>query len=264
MEKKKIELKLNDASITYVRETGSHFREPLFAFVTAPQNGKIETVTELTYCRESHCEYIRQELRHVRHYGIDFNRLHMLICRRVKHKSPTAVMDFRNQVAAAQKMLNVIEKHCGWPLTRVYTVKVTQKMPVSWQFYYVAASKRWIKAPAMLSLFTLLFRIAIAETKFKLRRRIRSMKSLFATLDDLGERSSYHEVRYYSKHGHKWQLVLDNYRKLFGGRSMSDLYFPPGGGYFFTEGINQLCDESSKDFVLNKTFSGIVEAGKKT
>jgi len=264
MEKKKLTIEFNDASISYIKKTPSHFREPLFAFVTAPQNGKIRTVTELTYCRESHCEYVRQELRGVRYYGIDFNKLYMVICRRVKHKSPTAVMDFKNQIAAAQKMLNVIEKHYGWPLTRVYAADPTQYMPVSWKFYHVAASKRWIKSPAMLSLFTLLFRIGVAETKFKLRRRIRSMKSLFATLDNLAERSSLHEVRYYNKHGHRWQLVLDNYKNLFSSRSMSDLYFPQSGGYFFTEGINQLCDESSKDYVLNKTFCKIVKLGEKT
>ena len=264
MEKKKLELTLNASSITYIKETSSHFREPIFAFVTAPQDGKINAVTELTYCRESNCEYVRQELRHVRHYGIDFNKLRMVICRRVRHTAPTAVVDFKNQIALAQKMLNVIEKHCGWPLTRVYAVKPAQKMPISWQFYYVVASKRWIKAPAMLSLFTLLFRIAVAETKFKLRRRIRSMKSLFTALDDLAERSSLHEVRYYNKHGHRWQLVLDNYRKLFSGRDMADLYFPQSGGYFFTEGINQLCDQSSKDHALNKTFHNIIKAGKKT
>ena len=266
MEKKKLELKLNSNSMYYIQQNNSHFREPVFAFVTAPQDGKIEDVKELTYCRESQCEYVRQELRDVRNSGIDLNKLRMIVCRRVRYviTAPTAALNFKNQIALAQKMLNVIEKHYGWPLTRVYATKVVQKMPSSWHFYSVVASKRWIKAPAMLSLFTLLFRIATAETKFKLRGRIRSMKSLFTTLDDLAGKSSLHEVRYYSKHGHKWQMVLDNYRKLFSGRDMTDLYFPQSGGYFFIEGINQLCDGSSKDLTLRKTFDKIMAEGKKT
>jgi len=264
MEKKRLELKLDYSSMMYIKQSHSHFKQPIFAFTTAPQDGKIETVTELTFCRESQCEYVRMELRGVRHNDIDLNKLRMVICRRVPHTIPTAVIDFKNQIALAQKMLNVIEKHYGWPLTRVYAAKAVQKMPTSWQFYYVAASKRWIKAPAMLSLFTLLFRIAEAETKFKLRGRIRSMKSLFTTLDYLAERSNSHEVRYYSKHGHRWQLVLDNYRRLFSGRNMTDLYFPQSGGYFFEEGINHLCDKSSKDRALNKAFHKIIEEGKKT
>jgi len=263
MEKKRVTLKLNGTSWRYVTESTTPFNDPIFAFVTAPKDGEVGTVTDMTYCRESFCEYIRQELRGVAHRGIDLRKIHMVVFRRISKRKLMGAKDFQNQIVAAQKMLNVIEKNYGWPLTKIYPAKSYRKMAVNNKFYYVTASKRWIKAPAMLSLFTLLFRVAITETKHKFKNKIRSMKSLFAVLDDLSARSGQAEVLYYGKHGHNWKLVLSNYAKLFGSRSMSDLYFPKAGGYFFTEGINQLCDGSSKDETLNKQFDKLT-AGKRS
>jgi hypothetical protein len=277
MEKKKLTLEMDKGSWDYVTGIHAVAREPIFSFVV-PHLGGVKTVTSLTYCRESFCEYIRQDVRKVIDHGIDLKKLQMITYRRVKNKSPEEAKDFADQTAAAQKMFNVIEKHYGWPLTRVYPLELIKRQPahpidlverqpayVLNKFYYISASKRWIKAPAMLSLYTLLIRIAANEPKFKFRHKIRSMKSLFAVLDDLAKMSTYPEIRYYKAHGHNWQLMLDNYRKLFASRSMEDLYYPQHGGYFFTEGVNHLCDVVSKDRKLNKVMSKLVtnQTGKK-
>jgi hypothetical protein len=39
---------------------------------------------------------------------------------------------------------------------------------------------------------------------------------------------------------------------------MKILYTPHKNNYFFSEGINTLCDMNSRDEVLNKTFTKIV------
>ena len=253
MEKKKIKLTLASEAINNIG--GRSFTDPIFAFTTAPVDGAVKTATILTYCRESICEYIRQQVRGVRYYGIDLTKLHMVIYRKV----PVAEMaTFPKQVATGLVMLNTIEKNYGWPLTRAYPVSNDQRLSKTNLFYYITASKRWIKAPAMLSLFTLLFRIAAHEPKFKFRHKVKTMKSLFDVLDDLREKCSHHNVMYYRAHGHNWKLALDNYSKLFGNREMSDLYYPKSGGYFFTEGINELCDGSSKDVTLNEQFYKLV------
>jgi len=258
MEKKKIKLTISGETLLHM--TGRSFTDPIFAFTTAPADGKVKTVTMLTYCRESICEYIRQEVRGIRHYGIDFNKLHMVINRKVP---VVDLKEFPQQVAAGLAMLNTIEKNYGWPLTRAYPVSNDQHLAKTQKFYYITASKRWIKAPAMLSLFTLLFRIAAHETKFKFKHKVKTMKSLYATLDDLTKKCRYHNVAYYRAHGANWKLVLDNYSKLFGHRDMSDLYYPAAGGYFFTEGINELCDGSSKDSELNDQIYKLVAKREK-
>lgn len=259
MEKKKLTLELDTASVHHIAGGGLGIREPIFSFVV-PHLGGVKTVTQLTYCRESFCEYIRQDVRKVIDHGIDLKKLHMITYRKVKNKSPEAAKIFADQTAAAQTMFNVIEKHYGWPLTRVYPLELIKRQTASvhHKFYYISASKRWIKAPAMLSLYTLLIRIAANEPKFKFRHKIKSMKSLFAVLDDLAGKATYPEITYYRVHGHNWRLMLDNYRKLFASRSMEDLYYPKHGGYFFTEGVNHLCDVVSKDKKLNKVMSELV------
>lgn len=266
MEKKKMKLKLNSEAITQIDDRRTSFAEPIFAFATVPSNRKISNVTQLTYCRESICEYVRQQLRSVRSYDIDLTKLRMIIYRKVRLGKSQDPKIFLNQVATGLTMLNAIEKNYGWPLTRVYPTKNDQNISPNCMFYYIVASRRWIKAPVMLSLFTLLFRIAKNETKFKFGHRIKTMKSMFTVLDELAQKSGDANIKYYEKHGDRWELILNNYKSLFGARNISDLYFPNNSGYFFTEGINELCDESSQDPVLNKQFQKIVqrEEGKRS
>lgn len=257
MEKKQLILELDTMSLLQINGSKEATREPIFSFTSAPQNGKIKAVTPLTYCRETVCEYIRQEVRCIRHSGINLKKLHMVIHRRTSDSKV-----FRGQISAGLAMLNVLEKNYGWPLTRAYPVKCGLSTLKN-KFYYITASKRWIKAPAMLSLFTLLFRIAENNKKYKFGNKIRSMKSLFAVLDDLYSKSNEEEILYYGEHGDNWQKVLSNYGKLFGSRTIEDLYSPKEGGYFFTEGINELCDLTSSDTTLNEEFSNIVHKGAK-
>lgn len=262
MEKKQLSLTLNTNAYSSVNFNASSFREPIFAFVTPAKAGNIEMLTDLTYCRESFCEYLRQDLRQISYNGIDLKKLHMLIHRRVAPKRTDAGMRiFQDQVVTGQRMVNAIEKHYGWPLTKVYATTPVQNIQnKNAKFYYITASKRWMKAPAMLSLFTLLFRIAANNQRFQFKDRIKSLKSLFRELDVVASKSSYSEMAYYRTHGKRWKLILDNYQKLFGGRNMASLYYPNNGAsYYFSEGINNICDESSEDSELNATFCDIVK-----
>lgn len=259
-------MKTTDFSIAKV---SNGFRDPLFAFVIPPkQGGIIEPITGMVYCRESLCEYIRQDVRGITDSEIDLNKLHMVIYRRVYARNITkGIKIFQNQVLAGQKIVNVLEKHHGWPLTKIYPVSFAdnQKDDIkNSSVYYIVAGKRWIKAPAMLSLYTLLFRIAAAESDFPFKHRIRSMKSLFSVLDDVTSKRSYSEFVYYKAHNKYWQLVLSNYRKLFGQRTTASLYSPKWShrrdgwnSQYFSEGINSLCDGDTKDKVLSKTFEEI-------
>lgn len=262
MEKKQLSLTLNTNAYSSVNFNSGSFREPVFAFVTPARAGNIEMLTDLTYCRESFCEYLRQDLRKISYNGIDLKKLHMLIHRRVAPKRTDAGLRiFQDQVVTGQRMVNAIEKHYGWPLTKIYpTTPVQDTKNKNVGFYYITASKRWMKAPAMLSLFTLLFRIAANNQRFQFKDRIKSLKSLFSVLDAVARKSSYSEMAYYRTHGKRWKLILDNYQKLFGSRDMVDLYCPnDGANYYFSEGINNICDESSADPELNSTFCRIVK-----
>ena len=261
--KKKLTFKTR-ASEYYVFSPTDGFKDPLFTFVAPPKDNVVVPYVALTYCRESFCEYLRQELRKIVKHGINLDKLHMVMHRRVnKSRKAVELKGFETQVLAGQKMANAIEGHYGWPLTKIYPAVASKNPPVQPHngFYYITASKRWMKAPAMLSLYTLLFRIAVLEKDLKFKHRIRSIKSLYTVLDEITEKSGSSESAYYKAHGDKWKLVLDNYKKLFGCRKMEDLYFPGGNSsYHFSEGINSLCDGNSKDLVLKRAFSKIVKS----
>ena len=107
MEKKKLTLELDAASLEYISGRCSALREPIFSFVV-PHLGGLKAVTQLTYCRESFCEYVRQEVRKVNNHGMDLRKLHMLTYRRVKNKTAEEAKIFENQTVAAQRMFNVI------------------------------------------------------------------------------------------------------------------------------------------------------------
>jgi hypothetical protein len=247
---------MNYTSITSGRNS---FDDTMFAFMKPPKKNVVMAATDITYCRESLCEYIRQQFKKVGSYGIDTRMLHMVAYRRVPIK--TGAIAFNSQIEAALKVLNTVESHYGWPLTRVYPLTLIGDQATvdsRNQFYYVRSTKRWMKAPAMLSMYLLLFRIACLNKRYKFIQKITSFKTLFEVLIDLSKRSSGHELAYFRIHGDRWPLVLDNYQKLFGKRDMKDLYWPNTKSYLFSEGINTLCDCDSEDKKLRAEFKSII------
>jgi hypothetical protein len=266
MKQKKLNIELRPSDYNYLLQERCSFKEPLFFFVSPPdKTGYMKAQVDITYCRESVCEYIRQDLRNITDYNINTHKLHLIIYRRVV-KTPSKLdknlVLFENQVLSGQTMVNAIEKNYGWPLTKVHTVRMCTNqpgIPPYNAFYYIMAGKRWLKAPAMLSLFTLLFRIAVEGNKFRFRDRIKDIDTLYSVLEETSKKSNSCDMAYFREHGEYWPMVLDNYRKLFANREMADLYYPGGGhDYFFSEGINRLCDMDSKDSELNNVFHRIV------
>jgi len=253
MEKNTLRLTLTPHDMLVLDSSKRYMREPWFAFTSKPYKGEIKSTSYLTYCRESFCEYVRQEARKVTTNKVNLDKLQMVIYRRVgerRLKSNSKI--FERQVLAGQKMVNTIEKYQGWPLTRIYPV-IIEEVPENNLAYFITANKRWLKAPAMLSLYTLLFRIASSEAKFKFIKNIESYDNLFKVLKEAADKSSYMEMAYCRVHSKYWPLILDNYQTLFGDRTMKKLYYPKGG-WHFSEGINRLCDGNTNDDVLRKRF----------
>lgn len=263
MSKKTLLFQVKGQDFRNVSEEYKVFEDPIFTFVSPPKDGIVKALTDLTYCRESMCEYVRQQLKKVSAYGINIKMLDIVVYRRVPVKLGPAV--FQKQMEASQKILNTIESHYGWPLTKMHKVELygdQAKGNPGNEFYYVRATKRWIKAPSMLSLYLLLFRIGCIEKKHKFSKNITSFTSLFNTLNNLTKKDSGREVAYYREHGKHWRIVLDNYQKLFGRYTMGKMYTPTKGDYYFSEGINTLCDGDSRDKTLNKAFGELLMKGR--
>lgn len=241
------------------------FREPIFSFASSPIKGRVESLTNLTYCRESVCEYLRQELRKLTDRGLDQKRLRILAFRRVNMKNYARNLEIcKLQMDTTLAMLNAIEKYYKWPLTKIYPTIIDETRVFGIRpnngLYYVKAGLRWMKSPVMLSMFLLLFRLATNAKCYRSLSKIKDIDSAFEVLRSTSETGANAELSYFRVHGDRWRVVLDNYHRLFGMRDMRDLYQPSkGGGFYFAEGINKLCDESSNDPLLNRTFSKIVK-----
>jgi hypothetical protein len=268
MEKKKLRLELGWADLnkaqSYDNGTAkAAFRDPHWAFARENKRQKtIETANDLVYCRESLCEYLRQDIRGISNRDIDKNKLRLVAHRRIPATKKTLKLNtktFHRQILAGQKIVNVIEKSNGWPLTRIYPLQTVQEVDYNNIYYYIVASKRWMKSPHMLSLYTLLYRVALNEKKFNFVGRAKTDKSLKSVFDEVAANCSYTEAAYLRTHQHRWWLVLSNYEKLFGKRTMEDLYNPSDGGYLFQEGINSLCDLDTNDKKLARAFRKVIK-----
>jgi hypothetical protein len=254
MEKKTLKLELHDHDSKWSL-TGGAFAEPLWCFTSKPINGKIKALMTATYCRESVCDYIRQDIRKVTSYKIVRNRLHLFINRRVPAKTGAEV--FQNQVMASLHMINAIEQHYGWPFTRIYPADIgIPKHEERNKYYYISATKRWMKSPQMLSMFMLFFRI-ICLRKTVDMKAMPSIDAVFDHLNKLTVHSRAMDATWFKTHGSRWRLVLDNYQRLFGKKTMERLYYPATGSYFFSEGINSFCDHDSEDRDLRAIFKRI-------
>ena len=75
---KKLVLRLKHNDYNNIIGKRKSTKDPMFAFVSPPKNGRIYALTEITYCRESICEYIRQDVRGVRDWEINRNKLHLV------------------------------------------------------------------------------------------------------------------------------------------------------------------------------------------
>jgi len=245
------------------------FDAPIFALAGPVKGGRVKSISQFNYCRETTCEVIRQEVRGITRRGLKTSKLYVVMNRRMYRSNPKGgAAVFKNQVLAAQEMVNAVERHYGWALTRVYKtkpVKEQQEVPNREQFYYIVASKRWMKAPAMLSLFLLIFRIGRFNSKYRFKGKIKSINDLFKILDRSGSRAPIpDDLATFGDLGPKRvRLLLDNYQDIFGNRGMKKLYYPAKSHRLFTEGIQSACDLESVDRILNTKLSKALTRDKK-
>lgn len=279
MEKKTLKLKLISQEYKVIHRTFSSLPQsdwPKFGFVNHVNSEKIKCAHHLLFCRE----YISERIRNDKTSEIKKDKLRLVISQKAiyhrhRHESnkelhlDTKAVEqdlnlFKDEVFTSLKMINVIEKHYGWPLSKIYPVQIEKwkekNLPINYGYYYIVASRRWLKSPAMLSLYLLLYRIVIKHKKFNFKREMKTLGDVIKVLNLACDISPLPmELAFFKTHGKRWKYVLDNYRNLFSSRKLKDLYKPDLHSYLFTEGINELCDLRSKDEILNTKFSKIVK-----
>lgn len=274
MEKKALLLDL-DYRKEEIADVAYSFEKMEFAHASAVKNGTVIPCVCFESCREAVCGTLRDQLMgtkgwHCHEIPLDKVRLvlyfrHPGITVNGAKASYAATQErFRRVVFAGVKLVNAYESKLGWPLTKMYKVKCTEKVPAKNTFFYTVGSRRWIKAPALLSLYLLLLRLGHHHVIQK--KAFRTYGTAYKTLKAACKRGSLPtDLSYFKTHGDQWMLILKNYERLFKNRTMTDLYIPSQryNNEYFHEGINTLCDNDTLDVKLQQEMYKIYKETEK-
>jgi hypothetical protein len=159
-------------------------------------------------------------------------------------------------IKSALHILNIIEKEHKWSLTKAHTIK-----PYSYgdKVYGIVASKKWMRSPHLVSLFTLIFRFSIRkELQTPSFRRIRSYKGVMKNIKKFsgGLHGDKYKVGASLKY---WDPLLRNYSKMFRGWPMKKTFNRSNYTSHAEEGINRLCKGNSSSPKLRSRFNEVVK-----
>lgn len=222
--------------------------------------GKVKQLSRFDSCRESLCCRIFDAIdrRTSRTMPMDKLRLVVKIASNSTYP-PTQeecqkIMD--KWTKSALHILHIIEKEHKWVLTKAYPIK-----PYSFgdKVYMIVASKKWMRSPHLVSLFTLIFRIS-GDKAFQTPSlmRLRSYKSVMQHIKKVSVRggSDRSKVNATIKY---WDPLLRNYNKMFRGHSMKDTFDRHNYISHSQEGINRICDDRCTHHGLQERFNTVVK-----
>ena len=137
----------------------------MFGCLTEPtDDGKVYLLGKnVRTCREEFCRDIRERINSNGATDQPMDKTRVLFVwglpeeasKRDDHNQETLKSWLERGVSA----LHSIEKLAGWPLTRVYKVKTENDE--RYFAYYFHSSRRWMKAPYLMSLYVLAIRMCI-------------------------------------------------------------------------------------------------------
>ncbi|MDX1314238.1 MAG: hypothetical protein R3356_01945 [Eudoraea sp.] len=189
-----------------------------FQFMTAhePKDGKISILGDAQGCREGLIGRMREQITSSRS-SLKTDKTRLIFKWQAAEKNlsrDTKIID--GWVKRAINVLHACERKAGWPLTRVYKIDVGDR---KWlKLYYFHASRRWMKASYLISLYVLLVRMCKDE-------RVAGFKDFSGLVAKVKKiMGSGHALK--TDHGYVkdsypyWEAVLTGYPDLFRKRKM--------------------------------------------
>jgi hypothetical protein len=166
-----------------------------------------------------------------------------------------------SNIKSSEAVLNKIETSLGWPLTRTYPVeKMGGDMGLT--LSYLTASRRWMKAQYLLSLYLLIVRVMSKSTAKKhvdelVTANVKSLEEIFDILrmiPGFGVLSG--ELRADGTRPiTSIPAILSNYDRLFASKSTYDIHSLDGKkgiAIACNDGIRALCKKEISDKGLLK------------
>jgi hypothetical protein len=175
---------------------------------------------------------------------------------------------FENQTKAGLKVLNILEDHYGWPLTKMFNVEPftsgaigsTKRQCFS---KLLVASNKWRKSSHITSLFLLLFRLPTKNMQFLKVSDYEHLMKLcrqYAGLPESGNKGVAKAVSGDKYHVAKtikfWGPLMTNLNELFGKMPSRSIFSKDDyNDCYRSEGISKLCGFRCSNPKINKKFA---------
>lgn len=248
--------------------------QPKFAFVSKFENKKVRLLTTFQNCREYFCQHFLKRVRRSWPSNswaseIDIKRVRIATYVSCGRSTKEKALERRAQADAKMKtvvrMLNLIEKEAGWPLTKLYRLNHSSLHHTVFMYMLVGSGK-WQRSQHILSLYSLLVRCIYMNANFS---RVRKYSGLKKVADKYrtgeyklpGSTQKRNDLTRF-KHFDTYLAILRNFDTIFKGLPVSRNYSVKAIGsqdLCFTDGISNLLKGHSKDTLLKERIDGIFE-----
>jgi len=244
----------------------SMFINTAFAFAHARrEKNRVIQLSGFDTCREEFANGIYDDVSREKRI-LSGRKLQCLVC--ITLSMYAIGREFERHTETGLKILNILEDHYGWPLTRMFSVEPVvgrfSGFPARQSFSkLLVASSKWRKSSHITSLFLLLFRLPTRSTKFfevKDYEHLMQLCRQYAGIPEPGSGDEHKPVsgdKYYIAKTMKfWDPLFTNLNKLFRGMTSEDIFSKPDYNYYYkTEGISKLCGFRCSNPEINKRFA---------
>lgn len=209
-------------------------------------------------CRESFIECINKMILNQKDYLTDKLRFGVVL-------NDKSIPRLGNGI----KVLALYEEFAGFLPTEVYMMNIPKETPLysvaGKNTFYIVASRRWYKSSYLLSLYLLLFRIAVKSEGFE-DKDFASVETFEKKVRNLAQRRDNEMLSDYETCNNtirNWQKILRNYKELFGKKTIVKNWTPSewgitrslGESLFRYEGISRLSASTSQNETLKAKFA---------
>jgi hypothetical protein len=181
-----------------------------FAFASAFRNGKIHMLSDLRRCRELVCQDFMKRVRNswtseTTQKEIDIRRCRIII-QYPAHKAT------ESRLNTTVQLIRTLEKHAGWPLTKIYELETTS---IKNKHFLFTASSKWHRTQYFLSMYLLLLRVFTnAPSVYCSAKKVEDFEKIIKSKNVAG----------YMKVLPDFVKIMENFDSLTKGLPLRELY----------------------------------------
>jgi hypothetical protein len=235
-----------------------------FSFLSSPETGHMQC-HPWVLCRDFLHDAVKAEVNKNKQgiYGftftggtnppVDLEKMRML----VRHQNVKKAKDFQDRIDRALEMIHRFEKIGGLKKSKVMWIEKADTSTPVWLF---TGSRRWIRSPFMVSLYSYLIRLGTYDNLVYDKKNTTG-KILKETVDK-NKSATDNDISYLRRHFDKLEKIMAHHKELFyKSGDLDDRYTKNLAINTFHNysGILNLCTLGSQDNDLNKRVAEVLK-----